>query len=148
MKMTSPGAVGLPLVLLALLSLASCGDAAPFGYQPPPDTTAPSISNLTLSPTSALHNEGGGSINVDIGVDFVDNDGDVDFMGVNVRDSSGSILYTTGVSLARLAGQFSGTVHASVDINTDTRGQFTIRVWLMDETFRSSNDLIADFSVI
>ena len=148
MKMTSPRVVSLSLILLALLSLEGCGDAPPFGYQPPPGTTAPSISNLTISPVTALHNEGGGWINVDVSVDFVDNDGDANYLGVNVRDASGSILSTHGESLPQLAGQYSGTVQATVNVNTGTQGQFTIRVWLMDETFRSSNDLIADFSVI
>ena len=149
MKNAVPGVCGSYLILFTFLSLASCGGGGePYGYQPPAGTTSPSISNLTLSQISALHNEGGGWINIDISVDFVDQDGDVNYMGASFSDSSASPPYLQAVDLTHLVGQFSGTAQATVQIDTSTRGQFTISVHLMDETFPSSNYLEAQFSVI
>ena len=139
---------GLCSFLIAVLGLASCGGGSGFAYEPPPDTTDPSISNLTLSQVSALQNDGGGWITIDISVDFVDLDSDVNYMGANFIDSSGSFLYVRGVYLDQLVGQISGTAQGTMDIDTSRQGQFTIRVWLMDETFRTSNRLEAHFSVI
>ena len=151
MKNAIPGVIGLYLILLIFLSLASCGGGGGGGssfYQPPAGTAPPSISNLFLSPISALHNEGGGWIEIDISVDFVDQDGDVNYMHYTVLDSSGSMLYVSGVDLAHLVGDFSGTAQANIGFDTSTRGQFTIRVELLDETFQGSNYLEAQFSVI
>jgi hypothetical protein len=138
------------LALIILLPIAGCGGGDGDGEAFPgqPAGTSPSISNLTVSPLSALQNEGGGSITVRISVDFVDQEGDVDYMGVNVLDSSGSILYVRGAPLPQFVGELSGTAQADVAINTDVVGQFALRVWLVDQTIRSSNRLNVQFSVI
>lgn len=135
----------LPLIIV--LPLAGCGGGeGGFPHQQP--GTSPSISNLTVAPISVMHHQGGGSVNVDISVNFIDQEGDVDYLGVNVLDSAGSILYVRGVSLPQLVGQHSGTAAAAVVINTDSAGQFTLRVWVGDQTIRSSNRLETQFSVI
>lgn len=133
--------------LILLLPFVACGGGQEgFPHQLP--GTRPSISNLTVSPISVLHHQGGGTVSVDISVNFVDQEGDVDYLGVNVLDSTGSILYVRGVSLPQLMGEHSGTAAAAVEINTDMAGQFTLRVWVVDQTIRSSNHLEAQFSVI
>ena len=138
-------AVGFLTVVIATFSLASCGGGEGSPYQP--DGTSPVISNLVVSPNSALHNEGGGSVNFDVSVDFTDQEGDVYYMGTNVLDSSGSLLYAGGALIPQLSGQTAGMAQASIRISTDTVGQFTLRVWLVDDSIRSSNRLEEQFTV-
>ena len=145
--------LGVPrwcLALIIVLPIGGCGGGGGGGEAFPgqPAGTSPSISNLSVFPLSALQNEGGGSITVQISVVFVDQEGDVDYMAVNILDASGSILYVRGALLPQLVGQLSGTALAEVEINTDVVDEFTLRVWLVDQTIRPSNRLNVQFSVI
>ena len=133
------------LFAITAFFVASCGEG---GIPGQPAGTPPSISNLSVAPISALHDQGGGWIDVEITVDFVDSEGDVNYLGANVLNSSGSILYVRGALLPELAGQMSGTAHATIAISTATVGQFTLRVWMVDETIRPSNQLEVQFSII
>lgn len=81
--------------VLALL-IAGCGEGG-LPYQP--DGTSLVISNLVVSPTMVLHDQGG------------------------------------------------GMAQAEIRINTETVGTFTLRVWLVDETIRSSNTLDMQFTI-
>lgn len=132
------------LGVLALL-VSSCGGGEGSPYQA--DGTSPVISNLVVSPTSILHNQGGGLVNIDVSVEFRDREGDVNYMGTNVLDSSGGLLYVGGAQLPQLSGQTAGMAQAMIRISTDTAGTFTLRVWLVDETIRSSNRLDMQFTV-
>ena len=133
------------LILVTVLSLAGCGGGEGSPYQQA--GTSPSIWNLVVSPTSAVLNQGGGVIDVDISVDFTDPDGDVDYMGTNALDSSGSLLYVGGASIPQFVGQTSGMAQASIRISTDAVGQFTLLVWLVDQTIRASNRLDVQFTI-
>lgn len=77
------------ITILGVLTLlvSSCGGGGG-GYPHQPGGTSPLISNLVASPTSFLHNQGGGSAYIDVSVDFTDPEGDVYHMGANVLDSS------------------------------------------------------------
>lgn len=132
------------LGVLALLA-SSCGGGEGSPYQA--DGTSPVISNLVASPTSFLHNQGGGLVNIDVSVEFSDREGDVNYMGTNVLDSSGNQLYVSGAQLPLLLGQTAGMAQAMIRISTDTAGAFTLRVWLVDETIRSSNRLDIQFTI-
>ena len=132
--------IGVPALLIA-----SCGGDGGLPYQP--DGTSPYISNLVVSPTMVLHDQGGGSVHVDVSVEFTDPEGDVNFMGTNVLNSSGAQLYTSGALLPKLIGQTGGMAQATIRINTETIGTFTLRVWLVDETIRASNKLDMQFTV-
>lgn len=145
MKWINLEPAALCLVVTTALSLASCGGDGGIPYQP--DGTSPVISNLVMSPTALLHNQGGGSTQVDVSVEFSDREGDVNYMGTNVLDSSGSQLYASGALLPQLVGQTGGMAQASIRINTETAGQFTLRVWLADESIRSSNTLEVQFTI-
>ena len=134
------------LASLLAVSSAGCGGGGDGDFPHQAPGTSPSISNLEISQTSAVHNEGGGRIDVGISVDFTDREGDVNHMSVNVLDGSGAILYVVGSSLS-LGGINSGTASGTVQIVTDTLGDFTLRVWLVDQTVRASNKLDAQFSI-
>lgn len=134
------------LAIIVFLIVASCGGEG--GNPVTLPGTRPSISNLSVFPISALQNEGDGWIEVQISVDFVDREGDVYYMGSNVLSSSGSILYGGGTLLPQLAGQMSGTAHGAMRINTSELGQFTLRVWLVDDSIRQSNALDVQISII
>lgn len=132
--------------IIVFLFVASCGGEG--GNPVTLPGTRPSISNLMVSPISALQNEGGGWIEVQISVDFVDREGDVYYMGSNILSSSGSTLYGGGTLLPQLLGQTSGTAHGTMRIDTTELGQFILRVWLVDESIRQSNALDMQISII
>jgi len=124
--------------------LIACGSDGGSPYQP--SGTAPTISNLQLSRTTAYENEGDGRVDVVVTVEFSDPEGDQSSMGLNVLDSSGQLLYV-GNSPITSVGQQSGTVQGTFGIVTSERGTFTIRIWLIDDSVRSSNRLDAEFLI-
>jgi hypothetical protein len=140
--------------LIALICAGCNGGSGGDGSEPRPDDivpdeesgSSPSISNLEILPSSAVLNEGGGRISSEIRVDFTDQEGDVDYMRVNVLDESGSVLDIVDFPLA-LDGGVSGTARGTVELDTDTPGDFTISVGVVDETDRESNKLDAPFAV-
>lgn len=138
-------ALCLPAIIVFLF-VASCGGEG--GNPVTLPGTRPSVSNLSVFPISALQHAGGGWIEVQISVDFVDREGDVYYMASNVLSSSGATLYGVGTLLPQLAGQTSGTAHGTMRIDTTELGQFTLRVWLVDESIRQSNALDTRISII
>jgi hypothetical protein len=134
--------------ILAVLFLTGCGGGGGESFPHQPAGTDPSISNLLVSPTSALRNEGGGLIDVEISLEFTDQEGDVYYLGTNWLDSSGSILTVGGAPLDHLVGQTSGEARATIQISTATAGQFTLRVWLVDQSVRASNKLDSQFTIM
>jgi hypothetical protein len=136
------------LLLWAAISLtASCGGGGgSFPGQPP--GTAPSISNLRISPTTLLHNQGGGRTALEVIVDFTDREGDVNHIAAQVLNSSGALLYVTGAAPDFTTGSTSGEARGNVEVTTDTIGTYILRVWLVDESIRASNRLDTEFRVV
>lgn len=138
--------LGAALLFAALLNgCGSGGGGGSFPHQPP--GTSPTISNLRVSPTTALQNQGDGQIDVEVVVDFSDREGDVDYMAANLLDSSGTILYVLGDQLDHLVGQTSGEARATLSIPTETIADYTLRIWLVDQSVRASTRLEILFSV-
>jgi arabinan endo-1,5-alpha-L-arabinosidase len=124
--------------------LIACGGGSGGGGTPPPPPpagTAPSISGFEVSKSSAIQNEGGGLIEIRLGVDFSDADGDVSLIETNWIDSSGSVVSVDEIPVAGLNGETSGVAQATVQISTTSVDNYTLRVRLTDQSNRSSNRL-------
>ncbi len=145
----TPCQSALRSTILPVLFLSGCGgDGAGESFPYQPDGTKPSISSLLVSPTSALRNEGGGHIDVEISFEFTDKEGDVIHLTTQWLDSSDSVLSVGGVPLDQAVGQTSGEVRERIPISTATAGIFTLRVWLVDQSIRSSNIWDTQFTIV
>jgi len=122
--------------LLSLLLLAACG-----GGGGTPADSPPAISNLRISPTSALQ-VSGGTATVKGTIDFTDAGGNV---------STLHLLTSAGDSLSLpvpLPGVTSGTIIGDFTVSVDQSGHFTFDVWLEDAAGNSSNHLTGTFDVL
>ena len=107
----------------------------------------PVISNLVVSPSMVLHNQGGGSVFVDVSVEFTDEDANVSSISTVVLDSSGGELSRSFDALPQLRGQTGGMAEVAIPIDTETVGTFAIRVWLLDSSLNESNTLEMQLTV-
>lgn len=125
---------GLASVLLALslaVLTAGCGDDPDAG-------TAPTISDLTYSPSSGTV---GTQINVSGQFYFEDLDADVSGLGVELElpDGSTQSLPTTAPQGTR--GVNAGTIMFALAIIPPTAGTYTFEIWLTDDGANASNRL-------
>jgi hypothetical protein len=104
-----------------------------------------SISNLDYAPTST--EVGGGEINVTGSVDFMDEDGNVSFLIIDIIDSDNRQVEQITETIEGLSGQTSGTVDFTLTIDTEFQEDYTFEVYIMDETDNESNVLTGTFSV-
>ena len=136
-----------------LIALAGCGSdgiddrtipaATPTPTPTPTPTTGqhvPEISNLTLSPSTALKMEGDGSVEVTAEFAFADTEGDIETLQIVVSDG-------TRKTIPISTNAASGTLTESLSVSTTNDYGCWIEVWLLDEAGDSSNHLSAQFSV-
>jgi hypothetical protein len=129
------------LFLLALVLAACDGD----GFIPTAEALqhAPEISNLNLSPDTAMYMEGEGSVGVTAESGFTDVAQDIQTFHVEISD---------GTSLANEISERinteSGTLTEEFDVSTASVGTFTVEIWLVDRAGQSSNHLSANVQVI
>ena len=128
-------------VLAALLVAVAtgCGGGGGGGSS---ENSAPSISNLTFSPVSALQGEGNGTIIVTGSLTFSDPGGDVN--ALHLTDSQGESITEV---LSGFSGITSGTIQAQVTISTQTVGHYTFQVYVTDSQGLDSNRLSGSFDV-
>ena len=141
------------LLFVALgTGLMACGGGGGGGGgtppPPPPTGTAPNISGLEVSRTSAVQDEGGGLVDLRISVNFSDAEGDVSSIETNWIDSMGSVIAVDEILVGGLAGRTSGVAQAMVQISTAVADDYILRVWLSDQTDRSSNRLDREVSIL
>ena len=130
----------LPFVLT--LVLAACGgNGDGLEATPEPIQHVPEISNLKLSPDSALYMEGDGSVVVSAEISFRDAGLDIQTLWVRMPDGT-SIEFSE--SLATEAGAFT----EDFAMSTNKIGTFFVETWLVDEAGDSSVHRTADFNVI
>ncbi|NNC57217.1 MAG: hypothetical protein HKO12_06630 [Woeseiaceae bacterium] len=131
------------LFLLTLFLTACGGNGAGFDVAPEPVQHAPEISNLKLSPDSALHMAGGGSVQVTAEFAFIDLGRDIQTL--HVRMSDGTDL---SIPVSKSANSVSGTLNETFDVTTANGYGCTIEIWLVDKAGQSSNHLFAVLSII
>ena len=112
-----------------LLTQMSCGSttATP--------STAPTISNLSFSPSSASQNQGGGAVTFTGTINFIDPEGDI--QTIYLSTSGGTVSATlTGVS-----GATTGTVYVTTAKSTTTKGTYPFSIYVKDSRGNQSNSL-------
>lgn len=107
----------------------------------PAPTYAPAISNLQLSPNTAVVGDGGGSISSTLSLDFSDSDGDVTTIRLTYAGQS------QDSAISGLSGLKTGTIQGTMLLNTSVVGSFTFQVSLIDAKGHVSNALSATFTV-
>jgi hypothetical protein len=134
------------LLMMASLVLAACyggvgGGGAPYYCY----SDGPLLSNLVLSRSSAVIGEGGGSISVEVTIDYKTRSGaKIIFVNYRVENASGQEIVDASID-NNLKG--SGSYTFNVPIGTEAAGTYTVRVRLFDECLEKSKWLDAEFDV-
>jgi len=132
------------LVLFGIVFITACGSGGggSSGGSPSSGGTAPTISNLTYSPTGATVGQGGGAVTVTLSMNFIDADGDI---------TTGRITSSGGVdvsgALAGMSGLTSGSLQMQLASGTSQAGNWTFQVWVVDGQGNASNKLSGTFTV-
>ena len=87
-------------------------------WEPPDYGTPPALSNLWQSRYSAYIGEGGGAIQITGGFDFIDSDGDLDFVRASERRCGTGEWHSLDSDIAGVDGLTSGFVQVPIIINT------------------------------
>jgi chitinase len=135
------------LGFILITTLGGCGGSDSSANDNNQTSSAPVISNLSLSPTSAIMGSGGGQVLVSHSFDFVDNDGDVSNVTLSVFDSNNSLLFNNTASIQGISGKYSGTIQGGISADTSTAGEYTFEFYLTDATNRKSNTLSGSFLI-
>jgi hypothetical protein len=131
------------LLFLLPFVLAAC-DGDGDGFIPTAESLqhAPEISNLNLSPDTAMYMEGEGSVRVTAEFGFTDVAQDIQTSHVEISD--GTSLTN---DLSEPINTVSGTLIEEFDVSTASVGTFTVEIWLVDAAGNASNRLSAGIRV-
>lgn len=112
-------------------------------------STRPSLSNLSISKTSATLNEGGGVVTVTFNADFIDAGGDLVSMTLTTYDkNTNNQTSTKTFPISGVAGLTSGRVSGAVAVATTTIGTWDAKIYVTDNAGTSSNTLSTNWSVV
>jgi hypothetical protein len=130
--------------VLVVLVLAACGGSSGGSRATPePVQHAPEISNLSLSPDTAMYMDGDGSVLATVELSFTDLGRDVQRMQVEMWDGT-----SFTIEISEPINTVSGTLTEEFDVSTAELGQCTVEIWLIDAAGNASNHLSAAISVI
>lgn len=121
--------------VLALGALLGCGGGGGGGG------SAPFLSALTCTPDSAYVEDGGGLLSVAGTIDFSDPDGDLWYLTLTIRDSSGAVVDVADYDVSAAAGITVGQIQGEFMIWTDTADDYRIQIYVTDAGGRRSNTL-------
>jgi len=113
-----------------------------------PAASSPDITLVRFVPTSALLNEGSGSVTSSVAIDFFDNDADVSSLTVSVVDSHGFLVSRTETSFPGLTGISRGTIPFALDFNTSIIESYTFTAFVTDRFGNMSNPVFGTFRVL
>jgi photosystem II stability/assembly factor-like uncharacterized protein len=137
------------LTCVCMLLFSACGSDSDNGFralqatsQIPPASTMPYILDLSLSPSSALEMNGGGTVSVTATLDFGDAGRDVS--DVKVAISGGTEL---SFPYDELMVETEATMLCDFDISTVQAGSYEVEIWLVDKEGATSNHMTANFVV-
>jgi len=140
-RSSSPaGRLAWPLLLLLA--------AAPACKKDSPSSDPPSLSNLSLSRTSAGVQEGGGSVPVGFSLEVADAGANVSSLTLTILDAAGTQLARDTGSLQNPSGATSGAIQGTLSMPTTATGAFTVRFQAGDARGARSNELEATFTVV
>jgi hypothetical protein len=130
------------LLFLLTFVLSACGGTGDgFVATPEPVQHVPVISNLKLSPDSALYMQGDGSVVVTAEIAFRDAGRDIQTLWILMPDG-------TSMQLSESFATEIGTITEDFALPTNQIGEFSIEIWLVDKAGDSSVHRTADFTVI
>jgi hypothetical protein len=137
------------VLTILLLTLSCSGGGGGGGSSSGSGSTdsTPMISNLTVYPSSAPLNDGGGSITLTLTYNFIDMGGDLSTSTFVLYYPDGTTKTFTPRSLASLNGITSGQITEPVNTTTQTRGTATFGIYVTDSGGRQSNQLKGTFTV-
>jgi hypothetical protein len=135
--------------LLGVIVLSACGGGGGGGGSgsnsgPPP--SQPTISALTVTPSTTT--QGSGTIAVNGTIKFTDSGGDLASLTVVVLGASGKQASSTTTPLQGVSGQTSGTITGTAQVSTRTPGLFTFQVSVTDVGGLKSNVLNGNLQVV
>jgi chitinase len=135
------------LGFVSIITLGGCGGSGSGSNDNNPTSSAPEISNLSLSPVSANMGSGGGQILVSHSFDFVDKNGDVSNVTLSVFNSNNRLIYTNTSPIQGISGKNSGTIQGGINADTSIAGEYTFEFYLTDTTNLKSNTLGGNFLI-
>lgn len=132
------------LVLAIILSIAACDSSGSSPYYC--YGNKPIVSDLTLTPSSAIQGEGGGSINGNVTVHYrTRDDARIILFEYRIEDASGmNIVYGDFRETLKNSGDFG----FPIPISTTTVGIYTVGVRAVDECLEQSKWVDTPFEVI
>jgi hypothetical protein len=130
----------IALVVLGLIGIVGSGGGGGGGLTTP--AHAPSISNFSYSPASALKTAGG-AVTITGSVNFTDDGGDIAALRLTSSGGADVTVPVTGAS-----GVKTGTGMGSFVVSLDTLGRYSFDIWLVDSEGSESNRLSGTFDVV
>jgi hypothetical protein len=103
----------------------------------------PQIADLELSPATAMHMAGDGSVPVEAQFSF--HDSGLDIATIHIEMSDGASLT---LAFPEAISKETGTHIETLDMSTATVGSYILDVWLVDKLGVESNHATANFEVI
>ena len=139
------------VIVSGVITIVASGDGgggyAGREFSPPPNT-APSISNLSYSPTSTTVGSNGGMITVTGSIDFSDGEGNVSILYIAILDSTDNRIQQIEEVLEGLTGITSGEISFEVSVDTTGAESYTFEIYVVDVYGSESNELVGAFDVI
>jgi hypothetical protein len=126
-----------------IISVAGCGGGSGSNN----GGTAPILSSLTFSPTSAVVGAGDGNTVVSYSFTFSDVEANISTGTFRVFDSDNNLLYSNTDSIDGISGMSSGVMTGGFYADTSVSGKFRFKIYLTDETNLKSNALEGEFAV-
>lgn len=150
MSLHSRPILGFTSALLTVL-LVSCGGGGSSSVTPPaptptPSNTAPTISNLVVSPQAVYVSATPATFSGQI--DFADPDGNLASLMLTVTDSSGAALDAQTVPVSGAAGVTSGVIQGTVLASAATAGNYSLQVQATDAGGLQSNLLSGSIRIV
>ena len=132
------------ILFLMALGVAACG-GDDNGLTTTPEQTqhVPEISNLQLSPDSALYLERGGTVPITAELAFTDLAADIETLRIELSDGT-----SLAIDIADRVETKSGMLSEVIEVATVEAGGSTVEAWVVDKAGQSSNHLSTQFNVI
>ena len=108
---------------------------------------APGISNLSYSPKSTIVSSVGGTITFRGSIDFIDDDGDVTTVIIDMFDPDGNQIAQINEPIEGVSGKTSGTIPITVSVYTLSADEYIFELYVMDASDHESNVLTGTFDV-